>query len=71
MCSYFIVGNKIFCFFKNRVFDFLDEGTFQGGVKFSRGKGVRLIFQGGADTLEDTLISFLMISGGIEVDYFT
>ena len=31
MCSYFIVGYKIFCFFKKRVFAFLDEGTFQGG----------------------------------------
>ena len=41
---------------------------FKGGVKFSGAKGVRSIFQGGADTLEDTLISFLMISGGIEVD---
>ena len=31
MCSHFIVGNKIFCFFKKRVFAFLDEGTSQGG----------------------------------------
>ena len=38
MCSYFIVGNKIFGFFKKQVFAFLDEGTFQGeeGVKFSK-----------------------------------
>ena len=28
---YFIIGNKIFCFFKKLVFAFLDEGTFQGG----------------------------------------
>ena len=35
MC-YFIVGNKIFCFFKKRVFVFLGEGTFQGGAKFSK-----------------------------------
>ena len=32
MCSYFIVGNKIFCFFKKCVFAFLDEGTFQEGM---------------------------------------
>ena len=38
MCSYFIVGNKIFCFFKNRVFAFLDEGTFQGGSQVLRGE---------------------------------
>ena len=31
MCSYFIVGNKIFGFFKKWVFAFLGEGTFQGG----------------------------------------
>ena len=31
MCSYFIVGNKIFCFFKKWVFAFPDEGTFQVG----------------------------------------
>ena len=36
MCSYFTVGNKIFRFFKNWVFAFLDEATFQGGVKFSK-----------------------------------
>ena len=37
MCSYFNVGNKIFCFFEKRVFAFLDEGTFQGGgVNFSK-----------------------------------
>ena len=52
MCSYFIVGNKIFCFFKKRVFAFLDEATF-GGVKLS--KILRGVAQGGADTLEDTM----------------
>ena len=31
MCSYFIVGNKTFCFFKKWVFAFSGEGTFQGG----------------------------------------
>ena len=31
MCSHFIVGNKIFCFFIKQVFAFLDKGTFQGG----------------------------------------
>ena len=31
MCSYFIVGNKIFWFFKNGVFALLDEGTVKGG----------------------------------------
>ena len=36
MC-YFIVGNKIFCFFKKRVFASLDEDTFQGvGAKLSK-----------------------------------
>ena len=30
MCSYFIAGNKIFCFFKKWIFSFLDEGVFQG-----------------------------------------
>ena len=30
MCSYFTVGNKIFCFFKKQAFAFLDEGAFQG-----------------------------------------
>ena len=37
MCSYFIVGNKIFCFFKKWVFALWDEGTFQGRVSNSRG----------------------------------
>ena len=35
----FNVGNKIFCFFKNWIFPFLEGGTFQGGgrgVKFSK-----------------------------------
>ena len=32
MCSYFIVGNKIFCF----VIAFLDVCTFKGLVKFSK-----------------------------------
>ena len=42
MCSYFIVGNKIFWFFKNWVFAFLIEGTLQArgwggeGVRFSQ-----------------------------------
>ena len=31
MCSYFIVGNKFFCFFKKWVFCFLDKDTFEGG----------------------------------------
>ena len=31
MCSYFIVGNKTFCFFKKWVFAFSGEGTFLGG----------------------------------------
>ena len=81
MCSYSIVGNKIFCFFKKWVFAFLDEGTFQGekssSPKFwgewhlkeegvtdleffgwgllAKLKGVRSIFQSGADTLDDTM----------------
>ena len=39
MCSYFIVGNNIFYFFKNKSFTFLDEGTYRGGgggFKFSK-----------------------------------
>ena len=37
MCSHFIVGNKIFCFFKKLVFAFLDEGMLQGwGTRFSK-----------------------------------
>ena len=38
MCSYFIVGNKIFCFFKKRVFPSSDEDTSRwgGGGKFSK-----------------------------------
>ena len=32
MCSYFIVGNKIFCFFKNWLFAFSNKDTFQGGA---------------------------------------
>ena len=32
MCSYFVVGNKIFCF----VITFLDVCTFKGLVKFSK-----------------------------------
>ena len=51
MCSYFIVGNKIFCFFKKLVFAFLDEGVFQGGSQVL----VKSIFQGGDDTLEGTM----------------
>ena len=30
-CSYFIVENQIFCFFKKWVFAFLDKGTYPGG----------------------------------------
>ena len=33
MCSYVIVGNKIFCYFKKRVFPCLEAGTFEGQLK--------------------------------------
>ena len=42
MCSYCIVGNKIFCSFKKVLFAFLDEGTFQVG----RGSEILQNFEG-------------------------
>ena len=39
MCSYFIVGNNIFYFFKNKSFTFLDEGTYRGGG----GRGIQIL----------------------------
>ena len=56
MCSYFSFGNKIFCFFKKRVFAFLNEGRFQGGgggVKFCKIlRGVAHKGGGGSDRLD-------------------
>ena len=68
-CSYFMVGNKIFSFFKKWVFAFLDKVRFQGGGGSSspnfwgglliiEGGSERFRFWGGgggADTLEDTM----------------
>ena len=45
MCSYVIVGNKIFCYFKKRVF-----GRCLGK------KGMSSIFHGGADILEEAIL---------------
>ena len=46
MCSYFIVGNKIFSFFKKLVFDLLDKDTFQGRRMRGQGGG------GGSQVIE-------------------
>ena len=46
MCSYFIVGNKIFSFFKKLVFDLLDKDTFQGRRGRGGGGGGRHVIEG-------------------------
>ena len=68
----FNVRNKILCFFERLVIYFLDESSWRGYSKVrglialdffffflsgARCKGVRSIFQSGADTLEEIMIS--------------
>ena len=59
MCSYFIVGNKIFCFFKKWLFAFSHKDIFQGGE------------EGGWSQVPPKIEGGLLLKGGMtDLDFF-